>query len=124
MMTTMPKKIGRATVAVASSTSRGVSALPSPSSNLRRMLSITTIAPSTTMPKSIAPSESRFAGILKWCMQMKAVSSASGIVTATINAARGLPRYSSSTSVTSSMPSSSVLPTVCRVACTSELRSR
>ncbi|MNS94999.1 hypothetical protein D3C72_1292370 [compost metagenome] len=88
------------------------------------MFSSTTTEPSTRMPKSIAPKDSKLAGILKWCMKMKAISRASGIVSATMAAARGLPRYSSSTSATSSMPSPRVNPTVCRVASISELRSR
>ena len=57
-------------------------------------------------------------------MKTKAISSESGIVSATISAARGLPRNSNSTTPTSSMPSVSVKPTVRMVASISEVRSR
>ncbi len=123
MMTSMPKKIGRVTWRAAARMSLPCSSLSASSSRRRRMFSITTMAPSTMMPKSIAPSDSRLAGILKWCIRMNAVSSDSGIVMATMIAARGLPRNSSSTIDTSVMPSMSVLPTVCTVASTSLLRS-
>ena len=53
--------------------------------------------PSTMMPKSIAPSESRLAGMLVRCIRMKAISSDSGMVMATMSAPRTLPRNRIST---------------------------
>ena len=49
------------------------------------MFSTITTAPSTRMPKSIAPIDSRFAGMCWRSRQMNANSSDSGIVTATIS---------------------------------------
>ena len=54
------------------------------------MFSVMMTAPSTMMPKSIAPSESRLAGIPRRSMKMNAKRSDSGMVRATINAARML----------------------------------
>ena len=48
------------------------------------MFSTITTAPSTRMPKSMAPIESRLAGMFRRSRQMNAISSASGTVTATI----------------------------------------
>ena len=53
-----------------------------------------TTAPSTIMPKSIAPMDSRLAGMCAQSRQMNANSSANGIVTATISAVRTLNRNS------------------------------
>ena len=52
------------------------------------MFSTITTAQSTMMPKSIAPIESRFAGMCLRSRQMKAKSSDSGIVIATMSPAR------------------------------------
>ena len=52
-----------------------VSASSGFSSRFRRMFSSTTIAPSTMMPKSIAPSDSRFAGMSVTAIRMNAMSS-------------------------------------------------
>src|SRR5436189_73654 len=54
----------------------------------RMMFSVMMTAPSTMMPKSMAPSDRRFAGIPRRSMKMKAKRSDSGIVSATMNAAR------------------------------------
>ena len=54
------------------------------------MFSVMMTAPSTMMPKSMAPSDRRFAGIPRRSMKMKAKRSDSGIVSATMNAARML----------------------------------
>ena len=62
------------------------------SDSCRKMFSTTITAPSTMMPKSIAPSDSRFAGMPRIVRPMKVASSDSGITTATIAAARRLPR--------------------------------
>ena len=56
------------------------------------MFSTITTAPSTTIPKSSAPSESRFAGILLRSSQIEANIKANGIVNATIKAARIFPK--------------------------------
>ena len=56
------------------------------------MFSIITTEPSTTMPKSSAPSESRLAGMWIRSRQMAANSSAKGMVSATMMAPRTLPR--------------------------------
>ena len=52
------------------------------------MFSTMTTAPSTRMPKSMAPIDSRFAGMCLRSRQMKANSSESGIVTATMRPER------------------------------------
>ena len=56
------------------------------------MFSTITTAPSTIMPKSIAPIDSRFAGMCAQSRQMNENSRANGIVTATISAVRTLKR--------------------------------
>ena len=56
------------------------------------MFSTTMTAPSTMMPKSMAPSESRLAGMPRNRRPMKVASSDSGMITATMPAARRLPR--------------------------------
>ncbi len=58
----------------------------------RKMFSTITTAPSTIMPKSIAPIDSRFAGMCAQSRQMNENSSAKGIVTATMSAVRTLNR--------------------------------
>ena len=54
------------------------------------MFSTMTTAPSTIMPKSIAPMDSRLAGMCAQSRQMNENSSANGIVTATMSAVRTL----------------------------------
>jgi hypothetical protein len=54
----------------------------------RKMFSTITTAPSTRMPKSTAPMDSRLAETSRRSRQMKANSSASGMVMATISPAR------------------------------------
>ena len=56
------------------------------------MFSTMTTAPSTIMPKSIAPIDSRLAGMCAQSRQMNENSSANGIVTATMSAVRTLKR--------------------------------
>src|SRR6266508_42822 len=98
---------------------------PSRSRSSRRwtMCSTITSAPSTTIPKSIAPSESRLAGIPARYIQMKAKSSESGMVSAVSSAARALPRKSNSTPITITNPSTSVRETVLSVLLTRSARS-
>ena len=56
----------------------------------RTMFSAMMTAPSTMIPKSIAPSDRRFAGTFRRSMNTKAKSSDRGMVSATITAARRL----------------------------------
>ena len=79
------------------------------------MFSTMTTAPSTTMPKSSAPRERRLAGILLKSSQMAAKSREKGMVSATINAARALPKNKNKMIVTKIMPSARLCSTVCRV---------
>ena len=90
----------------------------------RRMFSTITTDPSTTMPKSSAPSESRFAGICRRSSRIAANRSEKGIVTATISALRTFPRNRNRISVTSNTPSVKLRSTVCVVCFISSLRSR
>ena len=118
MMMSMEKNVGRPTSAAAFRTrSRTLlrSVEWSCSESFRKMFSITITAPSTMMPKSIAPRESRLAGMPRHVRPMNVASSDSGIISATMNAARRLPRNSSSTNVTSIAPSARFLKTVCSV---------
>ena len=87
------------------------------------MFSTITIEPSTIIPKSTAPMESRFAGIFPTSMKMNAMSSDSGMVIATMNAARAFPRNRNKMTVTSRMPSIRLCITVCVVRCISSVRS-
>ena len=116
MITKIPKKIGCVTCKEAVNTSASVNNALAFSSRRRKIFSVITIAPSTIIPKSIAPNDNRFAGISKLYIQINAVTKAIGMVMATIKAARILPRKNSNTSVTRPMPYNSVSPTVCTVA--------
>ena len=87
------------------------------------MFSRTMTAPSTMMPKSIAPSDSRLAGMPIQVRPMKVARSASGIVTATMNAARTFPKNNQSTNETSSAPSVRLVNTVVSVLPMSQVRS-
>ncbi|MNK70526.1 hypothetical protein D3C87_899500 [compost metagenome] len=118
------KKIGLATSAifvVKVCSNNGASGF---SSLFFRMVSSITMAPSTIIPKSIAPKDNRLAGISVKCINIKAINNESGMVMATNRAPRQLPRKRISTRMTSTIPSSSVLDTVCRVLSTRLVRSR
>ena len=82
---------GRATSTAACWTSR-TTRLPSDrfSDRCRMMFSVMITAPSTMIPKSMAPRERRLAGIPLRSMKMKAKRSERGIVSATMTAARML----------------------------------
>src|SRR2546428_631426 len=89
MMIMTAKVSGRATSRAAcctSRTTRGPVTLRS--LRWRRMFSVMMTAPSTMIPKSMAPSESRLAGMPRRSMNTKAKSSESGIVSATMSADR------------------------------------
>ena len=80
MMMAIAKNTGRCTSCAASRIlSIGVR-LPLPCERWRTMFSTMTTAPSTTMPKSSAPSESRLAGIWRRSRQVAANKSEKGIV--------------------------------------------
>ena len=83
-----------------------------------------TMAPSTMMPKSMAPSDNRLAEIPAWYITMKVVVMANGTVMPTIKALRGLPRKRMSTMSTSPMPENTVCPTLPMVEFTRLVRSR
>ncbi|MNV33138.1 hypothetical protein D3C71_1244980 [compost metagenome] len=93
MMISIEKKVGRPTSDAADNTvaMRSRRVLPGGIFDMREtMCSVTITAPSMMMPKSIAPSESRLAGTPHRCRPRKVDSKASGIIAATINAARAL----------------------------------
>ena len=75
------------------------------------------------MPKSMAPSDSRLAGMPRQVSPMNVASKESGIISATMKAARMLPRKSSSTKVTSPAPSARFSNTVVSVVLISQVRS-
>ena len=87
------------------------------------MFSTTITAPSTMMPKSIAPRLSRLAGMPTSVSPRKVASSDSGITAATMAAARRFCKNKNSTSITSSAPSVRLANTVCRVLLISHERS-
>ena len=87
------------------------------------MFSTTITAPSTMMPKSIAPSDSRLAGTPMIFRPRKVASSASGITTTTARLARRFDRNRYSTSDTSSAPSTRLRNTVDSVLPISQVRS-
>ena len=126
MTINMEKNVGRPTATVAS---RIASRRDDRSRRMacpdkrRNTFSTTMTAPSTMIPKSIAPSERRLAGIPRSVRPMNVASSERGMITATIAAARTLPRNKSSTAPTSMAPSSKFLNTVFRVVSMSQVRS-
>jgi hypothetical protein len=81
-------------------------------------------APSTTMPKSMAPRLIRLADTPKMRIMMMANSMASGMTEATTNPARRLPSISTRTKMTMRPPSIRFLVTVPMVLPTSTERSR
>ena len=91
------------------------SRLSGSSSLFLRMVSSITMAPSTIIPKSIAPKESKLAGIWVKCMSINAINKDNGIVMATRSAPRQLPRKMMRTKITRIIPSKRVLETVCSV---------
>ena len=70
----------------------------------RKMFSIMMTVESMTMPKSTAPMESRFADVPVATMPMNAMSSAIGMLSAVMMAARVFPRKRSSVSTTRLIP--------------------
>ena len=88
------------------------------------MFSIITTDPSTSMPKSNAPSESRFAGMWLRSRQIAANISPNGIVSDTIIAPRTLPRKRNRMIATRIIPSVRFRSTVFTVYFTRSERSR
>ena len=78
---------------------------------LIRCSAITT-APSTMIPKSIAPRDNKLAGIPVNRMMINANNSENGIVKATTNALLKLPKKKIKTRITILTPSNKVFPTV------------
>ena len=76
------------------------------------MFSTMTIAPSTIIPKSSAPRESRLAGMCRRSRQREANSSENGIVRVTISAPRMLPRKINRMTETRMIPSVKLWSTV------------
>ena len=75
------------------------------------------------IPKSMAPMESRLAGMCRQSRQMNENSSANGMVTATISAVRTLKSNRPRITSTSSMPRSRLPSTVCVVSSIRSWRS-
>ena len=123
MMMSTANVSGRATSTAACCTSRGT-LRPCGLCWLRcrTMFSVMMTAPSTMIPKSIAPNESRLAGIPRRSIKMNANKSESGIVSATMKAARTSYRNSDSRMMTSPAPSTRFLNTVVTVVFTSRSR--
>ena len=76
------------------------------------------------IPKSMAPSDRRLAGISVRCIRIKAISKDTGMVIETSNAPRQLPKNKISTITTNAIPINSVWETVSKVVFTRLVRSR
>ncbi|MNV23120.1 hypothetical protein D3C71_1141220 [compost metagenome] len=114
-MISVAKNMGLATSAIFCAIVFSCSRPSGSSSLFLRMVSSITMAPSTIIPKSIAPKESKLAGIWVKCIRIKAINKDNGIVMATKSAPRQLPRKIIRTKITKIIPSRRVLETVCRV---------
>ena len=126
MMISIENKVGRPTSLAASiiTLRRSASFMPSFFSASRCMMfSITITAPSTMMPKSIAPRLSRLAGTPMIFRPKNVDSNASGMITTTARLARTFDKNRYSTSATSSAPSTRFLNTVVSVLPISQVRS-
>ena len=126
MMISIENSVGRPTsVAACSITSRRSSSRRfSPFSDRRCMMFSTMItAPSTMMPKSSAPSDSRLAGTPMIFRPRKVPKSASGMISTTVRLARRLDKNRYSTSDTSTAPSTRLRNTVDSVLPISQERS-
>ena len=87
------------------------------------MFSTMTTEPSTTMPKSSAPSESRLAGMCFRSRQIEANNKEKGMVSATMIAPRTLPRKRKRIITTRMIPSVRLCSTVWVVKCSRSLLS-
>jgi len=104
MIISVAKNIGFATSATRFAIPASSNGSFGVSSRFFKMVSIITIVPSTIIPKSIAPSDNRLAGILVSHIKIKAISNEIGIVIVASNAPLGLPRKIISTPITSNIP--------------------
>src|ERR1035438_4144953 len=118
---TRAKKTGRCTSWAATAIVSIKVFLVLPKDVWRRIFSTITTEPSTTMPKSSAPSDKRFAGMWRRSSRIAAKSREKGMVMATISALRTLPRNRKRISVTRITPSVRFRRTVCVVWCISFL---
>ena len=87
------------------------------------MFSITMTAPSTMMPKSMAPKLSKLAGTPMIFRPKKVDSSASGMISTTAKLARMFDKNRYNTRATSKAPSTKFLNTVVRVLSINQVRS-
>ena len=119
MMISTPKSTGRATsiAALRINATRPPSLESSapPAARRRTKLSIITTAPSTISPKSMAPSDIRFAEMPNSRIPMKPTSIESGMTAATMSAARTSRKKMKRTAMTSRQPSMRLLRTVAEV---------
>ena len=105
MMMRLAKKIGRVTWSVAALASLSLSSSLGIASRRRSTASVTTMAPSTRMPKSMAPSDRRFADTWVRFNSENTDTNARGMLTATTTALFGLPRNRIKIRKTSVIPS-------------------
>ena len=103
-MIRVAKKIGLATSAALWAIVLRSSSAEGSSSLFLRMVSIITMVPSTMIPKSMAPSDSRLAGMSVSHMRINAISSDRGMVTVASRALLGLPRKIINMASTSRIP--------------------
>ena len=89
----------------------------------RKMFSTMITVASTTRPKSIAPTDSRFADSPRSTMSPIAKDSANGMVTETMTALRRLPRKTHCSRKIRTMPATMLCSTVCVVTWIRSLRS-
>ena len=115
MMIPRAKKTGRCTSCAASRMHCAGVCVPSCAERWRTMFSIITTEPSTNMPKSSAPSESRLAGMWLRSRQMEANINEKGMVSDTMIAPRTLPRKRKRMMETSNMPRVRLCSTVSTV---------
>ncbi len=124
MIMRVAKKIGLATSFARLAIVFTVSSLSGLSSRFFRIVSIITMAPSTIIPKSIAPNESKFAGMLVTFININATSREIGIVIATNKAPRQLPNTTIRIRITKPIPSNIVLDIVDNVVSTNSVLSK
>ena len=126
MMMSIENKVGRPTSVVASMmTCRRSASDMSSRSLLKRcmMFSITITAPSTMMPKSMAPKDNKLAGTPMILSPKNVANKDSGMMTTTAKLARRLDKNTYSTKATSKAPSIKLKNTVLSVLPMSQVRS-
>ena len=118
------KNIGRATSFARLAIVLTVSSFSGLSSRFFKMVSIITMAPSTIIPKSIAPNDNKLAGMLVTFINIKAINKEIGMVMATSNAPRQLPSTIIRMRITNPIPSIIVHEMVFSVVSTKSVLSR